>query len=86
MVPYLAPQIFNGQRANKKSDVYSVGVLLWEISSGKIPIDSCNPSNQIAIIYKIIDGIREIPIPGTPIDYVSIYTSMNLAISCFILL
>src|ERR1051325_7000579 len=26
---------------------------------------------------------REIPVPGTPIDYVNIYTSMNLIISCY---
>jgi serine/threonine protein kinase len=42
MIPYIDPQLFKKQmnddkkysRASKKSDVYSVGILLWEISSG----------------------------------------------------
>ena len=77
MIPYYDPQLFKGQKANKKSDVYSVGVLLWEISSGKEPFDSCD-SIPAVTLYKISEGKREIPVPGTPIDYINIYTSMNL--------
>ena len=81
MIPYNDPQHLKGQKANKKSDVYSVGVLLWEISSGKVPFDSCD-SNQAVILCKIVlEGKREIPVFGTPIDYVNIYTSMNLIVS-----
>ena len=84
MIPYYDPQLFKGQKTNKKSDVYSVGVLLWEISSGKVPFDSFD-SNQAVILYKILEGEREIPVPDTPIDYVNIYTSMNLIVSLFLL-
>ena len=82
IVPYIDPQYFKDQKANKKSDVYSVGVLLWEISSGKKPFDLCD-SYPVVILSKILDGKRETPVPGTPIDYVNIYTSMNLIISCY---
>jgi hypothetical protein len=45
MVPYVDPKSFSRRRnnnnqmysLNEKSDVYSVGVLLWEISSGQPP-------------------------------------------------
>ena len=77
MIPYNDPQHFKGQKANKKSDVYSIGVLLWEISSGKVPFYLCD-SNQTVVLYKILEGEREIPVPGTPIDYINIYTSMKL--------
>ena len=78
MVAYKDPQRFKGQKPNKKSDVYSVGVLLWEISSGKEPFCSYD-SDQAVIWYKIVtEEIREIPVPGTPIDYINIYTSMKL--------
>jgi serine/threonine protein kinase len=43
--PYIDPKCFSREKKNnnqmyslnEKSDVYSVGVLLWEISSGKPP-------------------------------------------------
>src|SRR5688572_26858158 len=47
IIPYVDPKRFNqvqGQsyKLNKKSDVYSVGVLLWQISSGRQPFDEGN--------------------------------------------
>ena len=77
MIPYYDPQLFKGQKANKKSDVYSVGVLLWEISSGKVPFDSYDDSIPAVTLYKISEGKRESPVPGTPVDYINIYTSMS---------
>jgi hypothetical protein len=38
---------------NEKSDVYSVGVLLWEISSGKPPF-SIDGQYGFGLIYDII--------------------------------
>ena len=55
---------------NKKSDIYSVGVLLWEISSGKLPFQSITLSD---FLIKIIRGDREKTIPGTPKSYNNIY-------------
>src|SRR3954447_10671888 len=83
MVPYIDPQHFKYQRASKKSDVYSVGVLLWEISSGQKPFEFDEYSYPVVLVSKILDGKRETPIFGTPIDYINIYTSMNLIIILF---
>ena len=88
MLPYIDPQYFKEQtnchyKANKKSDVYSVGVLLWEISSGQKPFKSYDPPYQKPIlIVEISKGKRETPVSGTPIDYINIYTSM---IICYII-
>jgi hypothetical protein len=61
--------------------VYSVGVLLWEISSGRQPFESFDDHyKRAALLLEITNGKREIPIHNTPIDYVNIYTSMNLFI------
>ena len=57
---------------NEKSDIYSVGVLLWEISSGQPPF--CNEPYDIGLVMEIIQGYREKPVPNTPEDYVKIYT------------
>ena len=83
VLPYIDPHHFkkepDNNRPNKKSDVYSVGVLLWEISSGQKPFKSYDsPRDEIALTLEILNGKREDPISGTPNDYVDIYTSMNL--------
>ena len=76
IVPYIDPKKFNENSQpyslNEGSDVYSVGVLLWEISSGKLPF--CNEPYDIGLVMEILQGVRETPIPNTPEDYVKIYT------------
>ncbi|MBI2567511.1 MAG: protein kinase [Candidatus Schekmanbacteria bacterium] len=47
---YLAPEIIRGQKADARSDVFSVGVLLYELVSFKKPFDADNPH---AILYQI---------------------------------
>ncbi len=34
---YIAPEIFNGEPATRRSDVYSMGVVLYEIVTGSVP-------------------------------------------------
>ncbi|CAB4441026.1 unnamed protein product [Rhizophagus irregularis] len=54
---------------NKKSNVYSIGLLLWEISSGRPPF--CDEPYDVGLAMEILQG--EKPIPNTPDDYVKIY-------------
>ncbi|GES93134.1 kinase-like domain-containing protein [Rhizophagus clarus] len=70
IVPYIDSKKFDFQpySLNKASDVYSIGVLLWEISSGQPPFKG------ISLIIKISQGLRETPIPDTPTTYVNLYT------------
>ncbi|PKK77855.1 kinase-like protein [Rhizophagus irregularis] len=85
MLPYIDPLLFKDQKepkeqtnneqhykANKKSDVYSVGVLLWEISSGRLPFESYYSHT---LITELQNGKRESPVPGMPDKYVEVYTS-----------
>jgi hypothetical protein len=74
MIPYIDPIKFNDPQSyslNEKSDVYSIGVLLWEISSGRQPFKD---KSDYSLIVQISRGLRETPIPNTPEDYVKIYT------------
>jgi serine/threonine protein kinase len=78
--PYIDPKLFGNQLSrnnptkiytlNEKSDVYSVGMLLWEISSGKPPYDGNDDPN---LNWKIFHGLREDPVPDTPTSYVNLY-------------
>ncbi|POG74941.1 kinase-like domain-containing protein [Rhizophagus irregularis DAOM 181602=DAOM 197198] len=77
VIPYIDPKRFDKQLYpldEKKSDVYSVGVLLWEISSGKPPfyVEGQPYNNNLAV--KILQGYREPIVPDTPADYVKLYT------------
>ncbi|RIB10680.1 kinase-like domain-containing protein, partial [Gigaspora rosea] len=35
-LPYIAPEILEGQKFTKSSDIYSFGMIMWEISSGNV--------------------------------------------------
>ncbi|PKY12334.1 hypothetical protein RhiirB3_423989 [Rhizophagus irregularis] len=73
-IPYIDPQKFIDKNfsLNEKSDVYSIGVLLWVISSGKKPFRDVSYDYDLGI--KISKGHREKIVPSTPIDYSKLYT------------
>jgi hypothetical protein len=51
--------------------VYSVGVLLWEISSGQPPYYVEGESYDGSLAIQIIQGLRETAVPT---EYVKLYT------------
>ncbi|CAG8518019.1 1523_t:CDS:2 [Racocetra fulgida] len=53
-----------------KSNIYSLGVLLWQISSSLKPYESLTP---MRMFEHIINGKREEPIVGTPVKYYELY-------------
>ncbi|GBC32707.2 hypothetical protein RIR_jg12102.t1 [Rhizophagus irregularis DAOM 181602=DAOM 197198] len=81
-VPYVDPKRFRGRKKNKnsnqicslseKSDIYSVGVLFWELSSGQPPF--ATEEYDIDLALEISQGRREEPILNTPENYIKIYT------------
>lgn len=73
LIPYIDPEYLNNvcPKRGKEFDIYSLGVLFWEISSGRAPFDDQNLDISIGI--KIIQGLRETPIEGSPLKYVKLY-------------
>jgi serine/threonine protein kinase len=78
LIPYIDPKSFVSTTTryslNKKSDVYSTGVLLWEISSGQPPFHGID--YNVGLALRILQGLRETPIPETSEDYIKIYTGV----------
>jgi len=58
---------------NEKSDIYSVGVLLWEITSSQPPFYAEREQYDVGLALEILQGLREKVVPDTPEDYVKIY-------------
>ncbi|POG68110.1 kinase-like domain-containing protein [Rhizophagus irregularis DAOM 181602=DAOM 197198] len=82
MIPYVDPKIYNNNNnqttqmfsLNEKSDIYSIGVLLWEISSGLPPFYAKDKQYDVNLTLKIAQGLREEVVFNTPEDYIKIYT------------
>ncbi|RIA90345.1 kinase-like domain-containing protein [Glomus cerebriforme] len=56
VIPYIAPEIFKGSAFSKESDVYSMGMIMWEFTTGCKPF--ANVKHDIHLVYKILDGER----------------------------
>ncbi|GBC04873.1 hypothetical protein RclHR1_05910006 [Rhizophagus clarus] len=55
-LPYIAPEVINGKEHTFKSDIYSIAMLMWEISFGQPPFMNYEHDCNLAI--NIINGIR----------------------------
>ena len=42
-IPYMAPEVYKGEANSEKSDVYSYGMILWEVLSGEEPQQDMKP-------------------------------------------
>jgi serine/threonine protein kinase len=66
-LPYIAPEVIVGKQTTFASDIYSIAMLMWEISSGQPPFS--NYENDYYLATNIINGIRPKIVPGTPLEY-----------------
>ncbi|MDR3288518.1 MAG: Stk1 family PASTA domain-containing Ser/Thr kinase [Peptococcaceae bacterium] len=61
-VHYLSPEQARGVQSNEQSDLYSLGIILYELLTGKIPYDGETP---IAIALK---HLQEQPVPPSKLN------------------
>src|SRR6266536_1834549 len=58
---FMAPELWRGQRPSKTSDIYALGVILYEIITGRLPFDSkslesrLNPPSEPGDLVKGLD-------------------------------
>ncbi|CAG8463690.1 9219_t:CDS:2 [Paraglomus brasilianum] len=62
VLPFIAPEVLLTKSHTSAADVYSFGMVLWELSAGTIPYADCPHDEQLAIA--ICRGLRP-PIPDT---------------------
>ena len=67
IIPYIAPEILQGGKNTKQSDVYSIGMLMWEIFAGHPPFD--DKAHDADLIFQILEGLRPQILPSISGDY-----------------
>ena len=67
VLPYIAPEVLRGKRYTKAADIYSLGIIMWEFTSG-IPAFN-NIPHDFNLSLKICKGYRPKIIEGTDPDY-----------------
>src|SRR5581483_1901194 len=67
VLPYIAPEVLRGKPYTKAADVYSFGIIMWEMTSG-IPVFN-NVPHDFNLSLKICEGLRPKIVEGTEIEY-----------------
>jgi serine/threonine protein kinase len=73
VIPYIAPEIFKGSEFSKEADIYSFGMIMWELTTGCKPFD--NVEHDIHLVYKILDGERPKITEDIPKSYADLMKS-----------
>ena len=75
-MPYIAPEVLNKEPYTLSSDIYSFGVVMAEVSSGKPPFHKRKHDASLALA--ICNGLRPEFGKGTPEIYKKLaYRCMN---------
>jgi serine/threonine protein kinase len=70
VLPYIAPEVLDGKPYTFASDVYSFGIIMVEISTGKPPYGSVPHDEKLALA--VCNGLRPRVAKGTPQCYIDL--------------
>ncbi|KHN72667.1 Mitogen-activated protein kinase kinase kinase 7 [Toxocara canis] len=62
---WMAPEVFSGSKYNEKCDVYSFGIILWEMITRRKPFEDVDGS-ALVILWKAFTDSRPPPIANCP--------------------
>jgi serine/threonine protein kinase len=66
VLPYTAPELFLGKQYSKASDIYSLGMLMWEIFVERPPFHD-QPHNTYLMLRIVVNGERPERPPLSPV-------------------
>jgi len=76
---YCGPEMINGKKSSARSDVYSMGIVVWEmltvVMTGNyvVPFSEYDLQHQFQILMEASKGTRPSLPPGSPKDIVQLY-------------
>jgi eukaryotic-like serine/threonine-protein kinase len=63
-LPYLAPEVLRGQPSSRESDVWALGVLLYQMATGELPFSGATPFElSVEIMVGAPAKLEELPEP-----------------------
>ncbi|KAG9290405.1 hypothetical protein G9A89_007136 [Geosiphon pyriformis] len=70
VLPYVAPEVLKEISCSSASDIYSFGIIMWEVSAGQKPF--ADRSHDYDLALEICNGLRPEVVAGTPRRYFSL--------------
>ncbi|GBB99173.1 hypothetical protein RclHR1_03440006 [Rhizophagus clarus] len=70
IIPYVSPEVLQGQKYTKASDIYSFGMIMWELMTGRKPFWDRNHDTDL--IIEIFDGLRPPIVTNAPEGYIEL--------------
>ncbi|RHZ66104.1 hypothetical protein Glove_309g154 [Diversispora epigaea] len=70
VLPYIAPEVLNKYQYSQASDIYSVGIIMWVILTGKRPF--ANRAYNAELAVDIFNGLRPKNNKDTPQCYIEL--------------
>ncbi|RIA91439.1 kinase-like domain-containing protein [Glomus cerebriforme] len=70
VLPYIAPEVLKNKPYTKQSEVYSMSMIMWELTSNESPFSDKRHDKELA--FAILNGLRPKIIEGTPDFYANI--------------
>jgi serine/threonine protein kinase len=73
---YMSPEQATGAESDERTDIYALGIMLWELLAGHAPFDG---DNAVAILRKQVSlplPNEELP-PGTPAPLIELISAMT---------
>src|SRR6266540_5103137 len=74
-IPYMAPEILQRKEYTTASDIYSFGMIMWELMTGRMPFwDKIfrDKIQDVELIIKICDGLRPPIVVNAPENYIEL--------------
>ncbi|RHZ59651.1 hypothetical protein Glove_362g56 [Diversispora epigaea] len=69
-LPYIAPEVICGEIYTTKSDIYSVGILMWEVITNETPFDDYE--HDLELTLDIVKGCRPKIYEYIPHEYITL--------------
>ena len=71
---YIAPEIYLGKEPTKVSDLYSIGIILYEMLSGDVLFKA---ESEASLIYQVVNSKPKIKLLGVSPDLISIIKKLT---------